>query len=244
MRFIVLLFLTISLPQVMLWAQPAASDSVKAQRAKSVVPADSTTLSKKSKEPSVHQFRVGIDIFRIAYSVMYPSRQGYEVQADYLFGKKLYAVAEAGFGKGKIDYDNLKYDNSGYFLRIGIDQQFLDIVNARDFDIGFIGARYGIGFGNRSEASYTVPSPFGPPSEGSVPSQQYVVHWGELTGGIKVEFWKGFFAGWNVRGKFLMNSGIFKELAPNYIPGYGKGDKSTVFDFSVYISYALRWGGK
>lgn len=244
MRLIVLLFLAMSLSLVTLRAQPVTDSTKVKGKAAAQAASDSTAKSVKSKEPAVHQLRIGLDVFRIAYNIMYPSRQGYEVQADYLLGRKLYAVAEAGFGKGKIDYDNLKYDNNGYFLRIGIDQQFLDIVNARDFDIGFIGIRYGIGSGRRSEATYLVPSPFGPPTEGKVDAQQFVVHWGEITGGIKVEFWKGFFAGWNVRGKFLMNGGVFKELAPNYIPGYGKGDKSTVFDFSVYLSYALRWGGK
>jgi hypothetical protein len=244
MRLIVLLFLATILPQAMLRAQSKPADSARAQLGATSITNDSTIHVKQRKEPAVRQLRFGIDMFRIAYSLMYPSRQGYEVQADYLIGKKLYALAEAGFGKGKVDYDNLRYDNNGYFLRVGLDQQFLDIVNSRDFDIGFIGIRYGIGSGNRGEATYLVPSPFGPAKEGKVDAQQFVVHWGEITGGIKVEFWKGFFAGWNVRGKFLLNSGIFKELAPNYIPGYGKGDKSTVFDFSIYLSYALRWGGQ
>lgn len=243
MRLIVLLLTAgLYLPFCAARAQSApAADSLGKKKESA---ADTVAKKKEPKEPQVHQLRFSLDLFRIANNIMFPSRQGYEVQVDYLLKKKLYLVAETGFGKGKVDYDNLKYDNNGYFFRVGVDQQFLDIVNIRDFDIGFIGARYGIGFGNRGEANYLVPSPFGSPSEGKVAPQQFVVHWGEITGGIKVEFWQGFFAGWNIRGKFMMNSGIFKELAPNYIPGYGKGDKSTVFDFSFYISYALRWGGK
>jgi hypothetical protein len=39
----------------------------------------------------------------------------------------------------------------------------------------------------------------------------------------------------------MFNPGIFKELSPNFIPGYGKGDKKTAFGFNFYVSYAIRW---
>lgn len=203
---------------------------------------DSAATLKTPKLPYIHQFRFGFDISRIAFNIMYPSRQGYEIQADYALRGKLYLAAEAGLGKGTINYDNLKYTNNGFFVKFGVDNSFLDILSSSDFDMAFLGARYGVGIGKRSEATYFVPSPFGPSVSGSVPAQNFMVHWGELTGGIKVEFWKGFFAGYNLRMRFMLNPGVFKELAPNYIPGYGKGDKSVTFDFNFYISYALRWG--
>lgn len=205
-------------------------------------PAPDTAATKKlPKLPYVHQFRLGFDLGRVAFNFMYPSRQGYEIQADYAMRGKLYAAAEGGFGRGRIDYDNLKYTTSSYFVRIGIDQSVLDRLGAYDFDMAFIGVRYGIGMGQLSEATYLVPSLFGPPAEGSVPGKNYTVHWGEIVGGIKVEVGKGIFVGWNFRGRFMFNAGTFKELAPNYIAGYGKGDKSTVFDFNLYLSYAIRW---
>lgn len=203
---------------------------------------DSTAKSKLPKPPYIHQFRLGFDISRIAFNIMYPSRQGYEIQADYALRGKLYLAAEAGIGKGTINYENLKYNNNGFFVKFGVDNSFLDILSSSDFDMAFLGARYGVGIGKRSEATYFVPSPFGPSVSGTVAPQNFMVHWGELTGGIKVEFWKGFFAGYNLRMRFMLNPGVFKELAPNYIPGYGKGDKSVTFDFNFYISYALRWG--
>jgi hypothetical protein len=205
------------------------------------------TSSQKKKEPKapyVHQFRVGFDLSRIAANIMFPSKQGYEIQADYLLRNNIYLALETGFGKGKVDYENLKYTNNGYYFKFGVDKSFLDLVSTKDFDIGFIGLRYGIGPGTRTEATYTIPSIFGTPATGTTPAQSYLVHWGEITGGVKVEMWKNFFLGWNVRMRFLLNSGVFKELAPAYIPGFGKGDKSTAFDINFYASYAIRWGGK
>jgi hypothetical protein len=210
------------------------------------IPLQDTTGKKNKvpKPPYVHQFRLGFDISRIAFNLMYPSRQGYELQADYALRGKLYAAAETGFGRGKINYTNLKYTTNSYFVRLGIDQSVLDRIGPLDFDMAFIGVRYGMSIGNRSDATYLVPSLFGPPDSGSVAGQSFVAHWGEIVGGVKVELGKGIFAGWNFRGKFLVNAGSFKELAPNYIAGYGKGDKSTVFDFNFYISYAIRWNKK
>ncbi len=209
------------------------------QSADSVAPAPA-----QASFPYVHQLRIGFDISRIAFNLMYPSRIAYEIQADYALKGKSYLALETGLGRGKVDYENLKYNSNGYFLRLGIDQSLLDRLHINDFDMAFIGVRYGMGIGSRNEAHYFVPSPFGKGSSGTVPGQNFMVHWGELTAGIRVEVWQGLFAGWNLRAKFLLNSGVFKELAPNYIPGYGKGDKSTVFDFNFYISYALRWQHK
>lgn len=210
-----------------------------------IVNVDTATQKKKEpKPPYVHQFRVGFDLSRIAANIMFPSRQSYEIQADYLLRNNIYIVAETGYGTGKVDYENLKYSNSGYYFKIGVDKSFLDIVSAKDFDIGFIGLRYGAGPGKRAEATYSVPSIFGPPTMGTTPAQNYFVHWGEITGGVKVEIFKGIFLGWNGRMRFLLNPGVFKELSPAFIPGYGKGDKSTAFDINFYISYAIRWGGK
>lgn len=199
--------------------------------------------SKTIKPAYIHQVRLGFDIGRIAFNRMFPSRQGYELQADYKLRNDLYLAAEAGFGIGNIDYDFLKYTTNGTFLRLGIEKSLFTPLNDRDFDIAFIGVRYGIGAGKRNEATYFVPSPFGGKTKGFAEAQDFVVHWAELTGGIKVELWKGLFAGWNIRGKFLFNAKTFRDLAPNYIPGYGKGDKNSIFDFNFYISYALRWGG-
>ncbi len=223
-------------------ANPAQAQGRNTTDTAAAAPVQDTTATKKApKLPYVHQFRLGFDMGRIAFNLMYPSRQGYEIQADYAMRGKLYAALETGFGRGKIDYPNLKYTTNSYFVRLGIDQSVLDRLGPLDFDMAFIGVRYGLGVGKISEATYLVPSLFGPPAEGTVPGRNYTVHWGEIVGGIKVDVGKGIFVGWNFRGKFMFNAGTFKELAPNYIAGYGKGDKSTVFDFNLYLSYAIRW---
>jgi len=231
---------SIPFPQDTVQTQIVTHDSTKdkvADSSQNVASKD----QKIPKPPFMHQFRLGVDVSRAVFNLLYPSRQAYGIQADYALRKEVYLVAEAGLGRGKIDYDNLKYTTNGYFFRIGLNKSFLDRVGAKDFDIGFLGFRYGMGIGRRNQATFIVSSPFGPGTPGSAPGQNFMVHWGELVGGLKVELWKGLFMGWTVRGKFLFNPGEFKELAPNFIPGYGKGDHKSVFDFNLYLSYAIRW---
>ena len=201
------------------------------------------TVSQKVKKPAyIHQFRFGIDIGRFAFNQIYPSRQAYDFQADYALRNNLYAAGEIGFGSGKVAYEKLDYKTNSTFIKLGLDKSFLNKISATDFDMGFLGFRYGMGIGQRQDAKFLIISPFGTEINGIIPKQNFMVHWVEIVGGLKVELWKGVFAGWTGRGKFLLNSGVFKEIAPNYIPGYGKGDKSSSFDFNFYISYAIRWG--
>jgi hypothetical protein len=199
---------------------------------------------KEPKPPYVHQFRIGVDVARLASNFIYKDKIGYEMQFDYLLRGNNYFVFETGIGKNTVDYSNLKYDNNGAFLKLGIDKNVIDIVNDKDYDIFFIGIRYGVGFGKRDSVTFFTPSYFGPPSEGGKPAESYLIHWGELTVGLRVEIFRQVFVGWNARIKFLLNSGEFQELAPSYVPGYGAGDKSTVAGGNFYISYGIRWGGK
>lgn len=205
--------------------------------------AKKTNRIKTAKPPYVHLVRIGFDLASVAFNIAQPNKTSYEFMADYALRNNIFLNAGTGFGRGAIDYNHLKYSTNSYFVRLGVDKSLLDKINSHDFDIAFIGAGYGIGIGQRSAANYLVSSPFGPDIHGSIPAQNFVVHWGELTAGIKVEFWKGIYAGWNLRAKFMLNPGVFEELAPNFVSGYGNADKTTSFGFNFYVCYAFRWGG-
>lgn len=213
--------------------------------AKAQSPADSNQVASvtktSSQRPAVRQLTVGFDFGRILFNNLFPSRKGYEIQADYNWNENLFFAAEAGWGRGKIDYSFLKYTTKGTFVRIGINKTLLGSLGPNDFDNAFIGVRYGMGFGNMSDAAFSISSPFGGQSDGEAPGQSYFVHWGELVAGLRVGLGHNIYAGWTVRGKFLFNAGTFENLSPNYIPGFGKGDKNTIFDFNFYLSYGIQW---
>lgn len=187
------------------------------------------------------QFRMSLDLRWPLQNLFVNSFYNYEVAADYTLKSDLYIVAEGGFGGSDYSYPDLSYKSSNSFLRIGVEKSLLKRIANTDWDIAFAGVRYGIGFINRGVASYSVNDSLFGNSSGKVPAQQFVAHWGEITGGIKLELIPKVFVGWNVRGKFLLNQRAFNELSPAFIGGYGKGDKSTVFDFSFYAGYVIRW---
>lgn len=221
----------------------ATTDTLKTPAAvkDSTVVRDSTATGKK-RAPFERQFRLGADIYRPIASLAYRNRYGLELMADYTFREDKYLVLEAGYGGGKIDYDYLKYNTRNTFVKLGIDVSMFDKLDNKDWDIIFVGFRYGMGIGQRGPATFTVTNPFGSPTQDQTPARNYWAHWGEITAGMRFELLPRFFAGWNVRAKFFLNANTFDgAVAPNYIAGYGTGDKSTSFDFNFYCAYAIRW---
>lgn len=203
--------------------------------------AQQDTTARAPKQRAPRQLRFGVDASNLAINAFLDSRTSYEFQVDYHLRKDIYAVLEGGWGNAKLDYPDLKYNSTNSFARVGVDKGLLPRLTPGDWDMAFIGVRYGIGLINRGEATYSTTDPVWGTTFGTVPGKTFTAHWGEITGGIRVELLKGFFAGWNIRGKFLLNESAFRELPPSFIAGYGKGDKTTIFDFNLYFSYALRW---
>lgn len=216
---------------ILVWANQAIAqtDSIVAKKA-------------KPKEQYGHQLRLGIDIARPIINLSQDTRSAYEAEVDYYYKKELYFVVEGGFGSARYEYPDLSYTSKNSFFRVGIDKTLITRLGASDWDAAFLGLRYAIAPVSRSEAAYTIVDSLWGSTTGSIPEKSFMAQWAELVGGVRVEIFKGFFAGWNVRGRFLLNAQSFKELAPAFIAGFGRGDKTTVFDFNFYLCYALRWG--
>lgn len=201
-----------------------------------------TTTGKKKRAPFERQLRLGVDIYRPIASLAYRNRYGLELMADYTFREDKYLVLEAGYGGGRIDYDYLKYQTNNVFVKLGIDVSMFDKLDNKDWDIIFVGFRYGTGIGTRGPATFNVGNPFGGIASDEAPARNFWAHWGEITAGMRFELLPRFFTGWNVRAKFFFNANTFDgSVSPNYIAGYGTGDKSTAFDFNFYCAYAIRW---
>lgn len=203
--------------------------------------AQTGTASDSSKAFPFRQIRLNIDISQPIINVSTSTRTNYEAAIDYSLSKDVYLNIEGGAGSSVTDYADLKYRSDNVFFRAGADKALLTRNGANDWDMVFVGIRYGVAFINRGEATFTTNDNFWGTTSGIVAGQQATAHWAEITGGMKVELLPRFFAGWTIRGRFLLNSGSFRELPPAYIAGYGRGEKNTVFDFNLYLSYALRW---
>ena len=198
----------------------------------------------KYVEHAGHQLSLGFDITHPIINASLSDRKGYEFEADYFLSKELYVVAEGGWGSSNVNYVDLKYTTKNTFYRFGFNKGLLARENPKDWDMMFIGLRGAFGSISRSAAQYTVIDSLWGSTSGSLGNKNFNGYWAEITGGMRVELVKCLFAGWNIRGKFLLNSKSFSDLSPLYIAGYGRGDKNAVFDFNLYINYSFRWNRK
>lgn len=211
----------------------------------SLASAVDSSSKKKVKEPYERQFRLMFDVYQPISNLIAPGQYTYEISVDYAISKDAFVVFEAGNGGGKVDYDNLKYNSNNTFFKLGIEKSFFAPMYTGDWDMLVIGARYGIGFGQRGDATFTIPNPFGGTSVGESPAKNYMAHWGEVLAGLRFELLPRFYMGWNVRMRFNFTPGIFDgQVAPKHMAGFGQADKATSFGFNYYIGYAIRWGKK
>lgn len=196
---------------------------------------------------SMYQLRLGLDLSRIYFNQVqkkFEQRTSYELELDFYWRRDLYFVLDGGFGNSSLSYGDLTYNSNNVFFRGGFNKSLLPRLKQHDWDMAFIGLRYGVGMINRSAATYSITDSSWGIFTGSAPAENMTAHWIELTGGVRVEVVKCLYLGWNVRGKFMLNAKRFSELPPYNIAGYGKGEKPSIFDFNVYLSYAMRWNRK
>ncbi len=196
---------------------------------------------KSAVRDSFSQLRIEADIYKPITNYFSKDKKSYEFAVDYYHKKDLYFVAEGGWGRASFNNASLNYSSSNIFFKAGINKSILLRLSSRDWDMASIGVRYAVGLVDRGAANYTITNTIWGQTTGITPAKKYTGHWIEITGGTRIELYKGIFIGWTARGKFLMNQKPFKELPPSYMAGYGKGDKNSVFDFNVYLCYAIRW---
>ncbi len=233
LRFIFILVFSFSLAAAhgVVWAQ--TSDTV----AVDTVGGDQP----KKKIQAGRQLCIGIDAVHPVLNSLVSDRFGYEFAIDYYTHNEMYLTAEGGWGGATVNYSDLKYGSTNNFLRFGFNKSILARDRPTDWDMMFIGFRAGVSDVHRTPATFTVMDSVWGNASGSAPGKNFFAYWAEITGGMRVEFVRGLFGGWNIRGKFMLNGRSFNDLAPLYIAGYGKGDKNVNFDFNVYISYGIRW---
>lgn len=191
-----------------------------------------------------HQLNIGVDIVRPVANYFSDNNKSYEFAADYYLKNELYLAAEGGWGTSDVKYSDLNYSTKNSFVRVGFNKILLARENPKDWGGIMMGLRLGSAFIERGTATYTIADSVWGNGSGTIAGKRFNGIWTEVTAGVRVELYKGLMAGWNLRGKFMLNSKSFNDLSPLYIAGYGRGDKNAVFDINFYLSYAIRWKRK
>jgi len=177
--------------------------------------------------------RLGTDAISIIKSRMGNNFSGWEANADVDF-YRYYATMDYGNWSRHEILTNGDYTNNGTYFRIGVDCNFL--LKDPDRNMFFIGFRYGHSTFSETVNYTDSASNFGIISK-SISNAGLQGHWGELTTGLRVKIWPGFWMGYTARMKFVPGVKGAGALAPYDMPGYGLLSKAPYWGFN----YQLFW---
>lgn len=177
--------------------------------------------------------RVGTDVISIIKSRSGTDFKGWEVNADVDFYRYYLTVDYGAWSRQEI-LKNGDYNNDGTYLRIGADVNFM--LKDPDRNMFFIGFRYGHStFGETLNYTDSVPN-FATISK-TISNTGLNGHWGELTTGLRVKIFPGFWMGYTARMKFAPGVKGGGALVPYDMPGYGLIGKAPYWGFN----YQLFW---
>jgi len=145
-------------------------------------------------------------------------------------------VAEYGFeqiDRGTIETYN--YENNGSYWRIGPEVNFLkydQLGNSLTFGLRFAQSNF------NDQIEFQSVGPFG--ELGITESNPNArATWAEMTAGLNVRVWKGFYMGYTIRFKFLRSVKNTGDFTPYDIPGWGQYRKENVAGFSYFLGWAI-----
>ncbi len=187
--------------------------------------------------------RIGGSLGSLGYLVFSDRRNYFEASAD-LDVNRFLLVYEYGFNNYKLEEPTYTYSNSGDYMRIGLDVDFM--YGNKDMNVGFFGVRYGwTTFEDQLnyDTKAVIQSETGWPNTVQESSNQNArAHWFEMDAGLKVRVVGRFFLGFTARYKFLVKVHPDGNLKPYWVPGFGKhvNSDSWGFNYSVYYSIPFR----
>jgi hypothetical protein len=180
--------------------------------------------------------RIGTDLISLIKSNTQKDFTGWEMNADVDFSNYFLTLDVGNWGR---DYTllNGNYKNSGNYFRIGADINFLQ--KDPDHNMFFLGLRYGrSSFSESLTYQETLPI-FG--TQTHIDANPSVTgSWVELTTGLRVKVWKGFWMGYTARMKLAANtSGATPALSPYDMPGYGLIQQSPWWGFNYQVFWRI-----
>jgi len=189
-------------------------------------------------------FRVGTDLILLGKSYAKYLR-GWELNLDTDFWRYNFAV-DYGFSANHFPLANKAgavYSNSGHYVRVGADVNFL--LKDPDRNRLFIGIRYargrfgeGVAFADSVKGRGRFPDAL---YHYSLHNDKLQARWFELVTGISLKVWKGLWMGYTARMKFaakVSGDGVFSTFE---IPGYGLKTPSIYWGFNYQVFWRFSW---
>ena len=204
-----------------------------------IVSTDSVTQKQK------YGLRLGLDINKLVNSSINNSYDGFELNADYRIGNKLYIASEIGLIENTEDEEYINFTTKGTYIKSGIDYNmytnWIDMQN-------MIFAGFRIGYSNFEQTInnytiYDINNQIWGQSFINTPinNEDLSSLWVELIIGLKAEIFNNLFLGFNLEVKKMVNSEIKNNIQNMYVPGFNKTFEGSSFGvgFGYKLSYLI-----
>ncbi len=194
-------------------------------------------------------FRLGLDLGRSMAFALQEEGFSFAGSIDFEYRNHLYLMAEAGYTSYELlrSEPDLEYQylSSGPFLKLGLDYNVLKPSNPYHKDMVSVGVRLsGSIFSQEVNDILLRDGYWQSVVTGSIPPRNDLSVWVEAVLGAKAEIVKNVFLGASLQGRFKLYSSDPKELMPQHIPGFGKGNKGFNIGASFSLFYTLPLGKK
>ena len=204
------------------------------------------TLIKKDKLLNINKIRLGIDLLKPILSSSEGDNLNYEIVGDLQLTENIYLAGEYGLVDKIIEDENINFNSSGSFLRIGFDYNMFENWIGMDNSI-FVGLRYGtssfsskiLDYNVRNKDSYfsnLVTNEFQ-----TIEYSNLSGNWIELLLGIKVETFKNVYLGLSLRLNKLLSDKKPDNFGNLFIPGFNKVTDDNTFGsgFNYTLTYSI-----
>jgi len=203
------------------------------------------TLIKKDKLLKINKIRLGFDLLKPVLSSS-GDNLNYEIVGDLQLTENIYLAGEYGLVDKVIEDENINFNSTGSFLRIGFDYNMFENWIGMDNSI-YIGLRYGtsnfsskiLDYNVRNKDSYfsnLVTNEFQ-----TIEYSNLSGNWIELLLGIKVETFKNVYLGLSLRLNKLLSDEKPNNFGNLFIPGFNKVTDENTFGsgFNYTLTYSI-----
>ena len=204
------------------------------------------TLIKKDKLLNINKIRLGFDLLKPILSSSEGDNLNYEIVGDLQLTENIYLAGEYGLVDKVIEDENINFNSSGSFLRIGFDYNMFENWIGMDNSI-YVGLRYGtsnfsnkiLDYNVRNKDSYfsnLVTNEFQ-----TIEYSNLSGNWIELLLGIKVETFKNVYLGLSLRLNKLLSDKKPDNFGNLFIPGFNKVTDENTFGsgFNYTLTYSI-----
>ncbi len=206
----------------------------------------SDSLVIKDKLLTINKLSLGVDLFKPIKSSSDGDNLNYEIVGDLQLTENLYLAGEYGIVDRIIEDENINFNSSGSFLRIGFNYNMFENWVGMDNSI-YLGLRYATSNFSNKIINYTVrnqDSYFSNLVENDFRTIEYSGlsgNWIEIVAGLKVETFKNVYLGFSLRLNKLLSDSEPDNFDTLFIPGFNKVTDENTFGsgFNYTLTYSI-----